>query len=99
MREIVVNGLRHADDAHFIAALHGALVDFIGGVLGIVATGVKEVANVVGLQNLEHSLNIGVSALGLLLEVQLVSASAERGGGRVFQTLDGFGLLLVQIDQ
>ena len=31
--EIVINGFGHAHDAHFVPALDGLLVDFMGGVL------------------------------------------------------------------
>jgi hypothetical protein len=33
VREVVINGLRHADDAHFIIALHRFGVDLVGSVL------------------------------------------------------------------
>ena len=36
---------------------------------------------------------------GFLLEIDFVAAGAERRGGRVSQAFDGFGLLVVDVDQ
>ena len=55
VRQVVVDGLGHADHAHFVAALDGFLVDLVGGVLGIVAADVKEIADVVRLEDLERA--------------------------------------------
>src|SRR5260370_39026463 len=35
VRQVVVDGLGHADDAHLVGALDGFLVDFMGGILRI----------------------------------------------------------------
>ena len=99
MRQVVVNGLGHADDAHFVAALDGLLVDLVRGVLGIVAADVKEVADVVGLEHLEQPVHVFGGLLRLLLEIDLVAAGAQRGGGRVFQALDGPRLLVVDVNE
>jgi hypothetical protein len=99
VRQIVVDGLGDADDAHFVAAPDGFVMNLVGGVLGIIAAGVKEIADVVGLEDLEKAVHFPRGPLGLFFEIDLVTAGAEGGGGGVFERLDGFGQFLVQIDQ
>jgi hypothetical protein len=60
------------------------LRDLVGRVLGVVAADVEEIADVVGLEDLEH-------ALVVLLLLELVAAGAERRARRV---LEGADLLL-----
>ena len=93
--QVVVNGLGHADDAHVVAALDGFLVDLVGGVLGVVAADVEEVADVVGLEHLEQPVHVLGGLLRLLLEINLVAAGAQRGGGRVAAGPRWSALLLV----
>ena len=83
--QVVVNGLGHADDAQRVVALDGLLVDLVRGVLRVVAADVSEVADVVGLEDLEQPVHVLGRLLRLLLEIDLVAAGAQRGGGRVFQ--------------
>src|SRR4030095_14411188 len=49
--KVVIDGFGHADDAHFIAAADRFLVEYVGGILGIVAADVEEVADIVGLKH------------------------------------------------
>ena len=83
-REIVIDRLRDADDAELVALRLRELGDLVGGVLGVVAADVEEVADVVRLEDFKDAVEIG-----LLLE--LVTAGAEGGAGRV---LEGADLLL-----
>jgi len=71
----------------------------MGSILGIVAACVEEVADIVGLQNLEDTVHIGGRAFRLLFEIEFVAAGAEGSGRSIFKALDRFGLLLVEIDQ
>ena len=79
--QVVVDRLRHADDAQLIALLLGQLRDLVGRVLGVVAADVEEIADVVGLEDLQDPLEI-------LLLLQLVAARAERGPRGVAQGAD-----------
>ena len=99
VRQIVVDRLGHAVDAHVITALDGLLVDLVGGVLRIVATGVEEVADVVRGEDLEEAVHVLRGLGGLLLEVELVATGAERRRRRVPQAFDRLGLLVVQVDE
>ena len=99
VRQIVINCFGDADDAHFVAAPEGFLMDFIGGVLRIVAAGIKEIANVVGLKHLEKAVHVPGGLFGFLFEINLVSAGAEGRSGGVFESFDGFGPFLAQINQ
>jgi hypothetical protein len=91
-REVVIDGLGHADDAELIAALLGEGVDLGGGVLGIVAADVVEVTDVVGFEDLEDAVEV----LGLL---HLVAAGAERGARGVMQGAEGLLGLRGEVDQ
>ena len=99
VRQIVIDGLGHADHPHFVVAFDGFLMNFVGRVLRIVAADVKEIADVVGLKNFEQPVHILRGLFGLLLEIDLVTAGAQRGGGRVSQALDRFGFLLIDVDE
>ena len=99
VRQVVVNRLGDADDAHFVAALDGLLVDFMGGVLGIVAADVKEIADVVRLEDLEEAVQVARGLFGLFLEIELVAARAQRGRRGVLEAGDGAGLFLGNVNQ
>jgi hypothetical protein len=99
VRQIVVDGVGDADHAHVPCTGLGLLVSLVGGVLGVVAAGVEEVADVVGLEDLEQTVHVLAGLLGVLLEINLVTAGAERGGGSVTQALDRAGLFIQKIDQ
>ena len=80
--KVVVDGLRHADDTEFVAALLGEGVDLGGGVLGVIATDVVEVADVVRFEDLEDAVKV----FGLL---HLVAAGAEGGAWGVAESAEG----------
>jgi hypothetical protein len=91
--EIVVDRLRHADHAKFVALGLSELRDLVGGVLGVVASNIEEITDVVGLEDLKDAIEIG-----LLLELE--TAGAEGGAGRVLEGADlllGFGREIDQI--
>ena len=90
--EVVVDGLRHADHAHLPALLLGELGDLVGGILGVVAARVEEIADVVGLEDLDHALEV-------LLLLELVAAGAQRGAGGVAQAADGLLRLGSEVDE
>ena len=91
-RKVVIDGLRHADDAEFVAALFGEGVDFGGGVLGVVATDVVEVADVVRFEDLEDAVEV----FGLL---HLVAAGTEGGAGRVTEGAESLLGLGGEVDE
>src|SRR5689334_20525667 len=99
MGQVVVNGLRHADDTHLVTARDGLFVDFMSGVLGIIAPRVKEIADVVCLKHLEKPVHFTRGLFRLLLEINFIAAGPERGGRRVLQPLDGGPFFLLQINQ
>jgi len=82
--KIVVDRLRHADDAKFIALRLGEFGNLVGGILGIVAADVEKVTDVVRFEDLEHAIEIS-------LFLELVATGAESGAGGV---LEGADLLL-----
>ena len=75
------------------------LVNLVRGVLRIIPSDIKEIADIVRLEDLEQPVHVLRGLFGLLLEIELVAAGAEGGGGRVLQPFDGFGLLVVEVDQ
>jgi len=95
VREIVIDGFRNADDAHFIAASDGLFVNFMGCVLGIVATGVKEIANIMRGEDLKNSIHLQQCSFRLFLEIDFVTAGAESGRGSMLEALDRLGFFLV----
>ena len=91
-RKIVVDRLGHADDAELVALRSRELGNFVGRVLGIVAADVEKVADVVGLEDFEHAVEIG-------LFLELEAAGAEGGAGRVLESADLLLGLAGQIDK
>ena len=69
--EVVVDGLRDADDAHLPPGLRGEASDLMGGVGRVIAADVEPVADVVGLENGDEALVIRFR--------QLLAAGAESG--------------------
>ena len=47
----------------------------------------------------EQPVHVLGGLLRLLLEINLVAAGAQRGRGRVFQALDGAGLLVIDVNE
>ena len=90
--QIVVDRLWHPDDPQLVALLLGELGDLVGGILRVVSARVEEIANVVGLEYLEHPLEIG-------LLLQLVAHRTQRGARRRAQPADGLLGFGRQIDQ
>jgi hypothetical protein len=99
VRQVVVDGLGHADDTHIPIPPEGFEMNFVRGVLRIVAANVEEVADIVRLENLEEAVHVARGVLGLLFEIDFIAAGAQGGGGCVFQAFDRFGLLIVDINQ
>ncbi len=97
--QVVVDCFRHADAAQRVAAFLGLEMHLVVGVLRVVAAGVKEIANVVRLEDLEQPVHVEGSLFGVFIETNLVAAGAQRGARSVLEFLDGAGLLLVQVDQ
>ena len=91
-RQIVVDRLRHTDNAELVALFLGEFGNLVGGVLRVIATDVEEVADVVRLEDLEHAFEI-------LLLLELVTAGAEGGAGGVPEGADLLLRLGCQIDQ
>ena len=90
--EVVVDGLRHADDAALIADLGHITADLGAGVHGVVAADVEEVADVVLFKDLKDALIVLV-VVGRIGD--LVAAGAEGGGRRIEQALKLCGILFV----
>jgi hypothetical protein len=78
MRQVVVDGLGHVDGLHRIAHLLRQLADLVAGIRRVAAAVVEEVADVVGLEDLDQAL---VLALVGLQALQLVAAGAEAAAG------------------
>ncbi len=95
-RQVVVHGLGHVDGLDRVAHGLGELRDLEAGVGGVAAAVVEEVADVVGLEDLDQAL---VLALVLLQALELVAAGAEGAGRRVAQRGDGGGGFLAGVDQ
>ena len=89
--QVVVDRLRDADHPELVALLLGQLGDLVGGVLGVVAPDVEEIADVVGLEDLDHALEV-------LLLLELVAAGPEGRPGRVAQGPDLLLRLRGQVD-
>ena len=99
VRQVVVDGLGHADDPQFIAAPLCLLVHLVGRVLRIVPASVKKITNVVRLKHIEHARDIDGGLFRLVLEIDLVTAGAQGSSRRVLEPLDGLGVFLTDIDQ
>lgn len=80
--EVVIDGFGDADDAKGVALFLGEFGDLVGSVLGIVAAGVEEVADIVGLKDFEDAFEVG-------LFFEFVAAGAEGGAGGVAEAADG----------
>ena len=79
-----------------VAHLLGELRDLVAGIGGVPATVIEEIADVVGLEDLDQAL---VLALVGLQALELVAAGAEATGGGMTQGGDGRGRLLTGVDQ
>lgn len=99
VRQIIINGFGHADHAHLEAAPDRLQVDFVGGVLRVVAPRVKEEADVMRLENLEQPLHVPGGRLRFLFEINLVTACAQRRAGGVLEAFDRGGFFPPQINQ
>ena len=84
VRKIIVDGFGHAVDSHVKAASQSLLVDLVGRVLRVVAAYVKEIADVVGLENFKQPVHVFGGLFRFFLEIQFVAAGAQCGSGRVF---------------
>ena len=94
--QVVVDGLRDAHAAHFVAVLQHELADLVAGVHGVVAAVVEEIADVVLPEHLQDLLIIGIVFVGI---GDLVAAGAQRGGGRVLHLRKLGGVFLAQVEQ
>ena len=99
VRQVVVDGLGHTVDAQFVAAFDGLVMHLMGGVLGIVAADVEKVADVVGGEDFEEAVHVLGGLFGLVLEIEFVTAGAQRRGGSVFEALDGARAFVADVDQ
>ncbi len=54
--QVVINGLGHSNYPQSIALALGKFGNFIGGILGVISSAVKEVADIVGFKNFEDTL-------------------------------------------
>ena len=79
--------------------MYDATMHFIGGVLAVIAAGIKKVADVVRFDDFEEPFHIGLGLLRIGLEIDFITARAQRGGGRVLEALDVAGVFLADIDQ
>src|SRR5258706_16013320 len=95
VRQIIIDGLWHTDNAQFVTAGDGLLMNLMGSVLGIIAARVEKITNVVGREDLEQTVHIEGSPFRFLLEIQFVAASPKRGRRSVFETLNRPGFFLV----
>ena len=55
----------------------------VGGVLRVIAAGVKKVSDVVRLDDFKEAFHIRLGLFGVGLEIDFITARAQRGGGRV----------------
>ncbi len=97
--KVVIDSLRNTHDAHFVAPLSGFEMDFVGGILGVIAAGVEEVTYVVGFKDLEQAVHISSGLFGFLFEVEFVAARAEGRGRCVPETLNVTRFLVVEVDE
>ena len=73
--------------------------DSVGGVLTIVTAGIEKVADVVRLDHLKQAIHILLRLFGVFLEIDLITAGAQRGGRCMFKGLHGLVALLVDVDE
>ena len=90
--QVVLDGLRDADDAEVVGLRGRELTQLGGGLLGVGVADVEIIADVVCLEYLERALVIG----GLL---QLGAAGAEGRAGREAEAADGLLRLGGEIDE
>ncbi|MNT13149.1 hypothetical protein D3C72_1481080 [compost metagenome] len=95
-RQVVVDGLGHADAGQVVAGAFCQLRYLQGGVGRVVAAVVEEPAHVVGAQDLQQAVVTGTVGLQ---RFQLDPARAERAAGGVGQGADGRSTLLAGVDQ
>jgi hypothetical protein len=95
-RQVVVHGLGDVDSLNWIAQGLGELRDLVAGVGRVAAAVIEEVADIVGLEDLDEPV---VLALVGLQALELVAAGAEAAGGRMAQGGDVCGGLLAGVDQ
>src|SRR6185437_5885775 len=96
VRQVVVDGLRHADAGDRIPQRLADLRDLEGRVHGVVAAVVEEITDVVGAENLDQPL---VFRAVLLEALQLEPCRAEGPGWRMPEPADDRGILTADIDQ
>src|SRR5690606_14434807 len=93
--QVVVDGFGHADAGDGVAHALADLRDLVGGVLGITAAVIEEIADVVGPEHLHQAL---VLAAVFFEGTQLVAAGTEGTAGGVFQGGNGGGGFLAGVD-
>ena len=94
--QVVVDRLGHADAGDRVAELLAHLRDLVRGVHRVVAAVVEEVADVVGLEDLDQPLVLGAV---LVEALELEARRAESAGGRVLEALDRRLVLLRAVDE
>ena len=94
--EVVINGLWHAHYTALIAHRLHILVDLIAGIHGVVTTVIKEIPDIILLEDLQNLLVIRVVHGGIS---QLVAAGSKGRGGGVFQQTQFLGILQSHIKQ
>jgi hypothetical protein len=94
--QVVVHGLGHVDGLDGIAHGFGQLAHLVAGVRRVAAAVVEEVADVVGLEDLDQAF---VFALVGFQRLQLETTGAEGAGRRRTQRGDGRVRFLAGIDQ
>ena len=93
--QVVVDRLGNAGGDQVESAIVGQLAHLVGGVLRVVAADVEEVADVVGLEDVDDALEVLV-----LPFLELVAAGADAAGrGRGAQQRDLFFRRRRQVDQ
>ena len=96
VRQVVVDGLRHADADHLVAELIADLGHLVSGVHRVVAAVVEEVADVVRLEYFDEALVLGA----ILLEaLELVARGPECARRRVSQSFDSGAGFLAAVDE
>ena len=95
-RQVVINGLGHADAGNRITHLVGQLGHLVGGILGIAATVIEEVADVMGPEDFDQSL-VFTGVLGNILE--FVTAGPESTARGVDQCFNGLVRFQAGVDQ
>ena len=89
--QIVVDGFGDVEDAQFIVFLFRQFGDDAGGVRGVVAADVEEVADVIFGERLEDFFAVG--------GIGFVARGAEGGGGREGDAFEEFGAGFFEVDE